>query len=219
MSNNTPLQRYAYDHIKDMIVKGELEPRKVYSERQFSTQLQISRTPIREALHCLSQDGYVDILPKRGFMTHSLTENEIISIFQMRTAIECFCLTQYALQPESENTQQLLSKLEDCIQNQRKCLNPTIDYVGYVNLDCEFHSLIISQLENPWFTEIFEKYLYHFRTITRQTLTKKERLQTSLLEHETICQLICEGETGQISEWLNKHIYSSIQTSLKMLKE
>lgn len=72
MTHIIPLQQQAYDNLKEMIVNERLKYGKIYSERQISEQMYVSRTPFREALQRLSQDGYVDILPQRGFMLHPL---------------------------------------------------------------------------------------------------------------------------------------------------
>ena len=68
MKEKSLLQLHAYDSIKNSILSGELEPRVLYSETKLSAQIGISRTPMREALQSLSQDGYITIIPSKGFM-------------------------------------------------------------------------------------------------------------------------------------------------------
>ena len=68
MKEKSFLQMQAYDSIKNGILNGELEPGQLYSETKLSAKIGISRTPMREALQCLSQDGYITIIPSKGFM-------------------------------------------------------------------------------------------------------------------------------------------------------
>ena len=66
MKEKSFLQSKAYDYIKEQILEGKLLPDTLYSEARLSKELDISRTPIREALQCLSQDGYISIVPSKG---------------------------------------------------------------------------------------------------------------------------------------------------------
>ena len=62
------LQQEAYNYIKDLILTNRLDVNSLYSETKLSKELGISRTPMREALQCLSQDGYIDVIPSKGFL-------------------------------------------------------------------------------------------------------------------------------------------------------
>ena len=62
------LQSQAYNTLKEQILSNILTPGTLYSETRISKELGISRTPMREALQCLSQDGYITIIPSRGFI-------------------------------------------------------------------------------------------------------------------------------------------------------
>ena len=77
MKEKSFLQLQAYDSIKNGILNGELVPGQLYSETKLSAQIGISRTPMREALQCLSQDGYITIIPSKGFMTVSYTHLDV----------------------------------------------------------------------------------------------------------------------------------------------
>ena len=77
MKEKSFLQLQAYDSIKNGILNGELVPGQLYSETKLSAQIGISRTPMREALQCLSQDGYITIIPSKGFMIRQLNEKDM----------------------------------------------------------------------------------------------------------------------------------------------
>ena len=63
-----PLQKVAYDHIKELVLSDSLSFNHIYSETSIAQDIGISRTPVRDALHFLSQEGLVDILPSKGFV-------------------------------------------------------------------------------------------------------------------------------------------------------
>ena len=65
MVNKSPLQIQAYNYLKEMILSGRLDPEVLYSETRMSAEIGISRTPMREAIQCLSQDGYITVVPSK----------------------------------------------------------------------------------------------------------------------------------------------------------
>ena len=71
------LQSQAYDTLKEQILSNILTPGVLYSETKISKELGISRTPMREALQCLSQDGYITIIPSRGFKIRQLSKESM----------------------------------------------------------------------------------------------------------------------------------------------
>ena len=77
MENRSPLQIQAYDYLKNMILSGQLDPNVLYSETKLSAQIGVSRTPMREAIQCLSQDGYITVVPSKGFMIRTLYERDM----------------------------------------------------------------------------------------------------------------------------------------------
>lgn len=214
----TPLQQKAYEYLKDIIVSDRLSCDEVYSEARFAKELKISRTPVREALQRLSQEGYVDILPSRGFVIHPLTEGDIVAMYQMRTAIESFCLMHYAANNTAAITRDLLKALEGNLALQRECLRNGDDKTLFFEYDCEFHRLVVTQIGNPWFTEAFEKYVRQFRTMTKWTLNQVVRIERSIQEHEEICRILEEGDPTAVSSWLHKHLAFATQYTLDLVK-
>ena len=119
MKEKSFLQSKAYDYIKEQILEGKLLPDTLYSEARLSKELDISRTPIREALQCLSQDGYISIVPSKGFMLRHLTEKDMQETIEVRCAIEGFCTHRIAGQLTTEKGKRLLEELEEILEQMR----------------------------------------------------------------------------------------------------
>ena len=66
----TPLNEQAYNYLQKLIMENHFSYQEVYSETKLSKELGISRTPLRDAVHRLAQEGYIDIIPSKGFMLH-----------------------------------------------------------------------------------------------------------------------------------------------------
>jgi DNA-binding GntR family transcriptional regulator len=81
-----PLNEKAYEHIKQLITTHQLSYDEIYSETKLAKELGISRTPFRDAIHRLAQEGYIDIIPSRGFRLHKLTKEDVENTFQVCSA-------------------------------------------------------------------------------------------------------------------------------------
>ena len=102
-----PLNEQAYDHLQKLITDGQLSYHEIYSETKLAKELGISRTPFRDAIHRLAQEGYIDIIPSKGFRLHQITERDVIETFQIRTALETYCTMQIARDVKEKNNANL----------------------------------------------------------------------------------------------------------------
>ncbi len=84
------LRQNAYDKIKARILDSYYAAGTLLSESRLADELQISRTPIREALRELASKGLVQILPKRGVMVSNLSLQDVVEVYQLRDQLECF---------------------------------------------------------------------------------------------------------------------------------
>ena len=142
------LQEQAYDYLKEKILSGGYRIDEIYSETKAAEEIGISRTPVRDALQRLSQEGFIDILPSRGFRMHQISKEDVIETFQMRSAIEGFCAHLIAREFRTEKAISTLSQLKNSLQKQQEILVTTRNIEEFVEVDNEFHTLIISYAEN-----------------------------------------------------------------------
>ena len=84
MLKASPLQIKAYQHLRKMIDEELLVDDTIYSETKMAEQLGISRTPMRDALQRLEQEGFIEILPSRGFRLQKITPEQILKNGQSR---------------------------------------------------------------------------------------------------------------------------------------
>ncbi|WP_129678146.1 GntR family transcriptional regulator [Candidatus Chloroploca sp. Khr17] len=82
------LNQHAYQQIRRRILDGELRPSSPLSEHQLAVTLQLSRTPVREALKRLEKEGLVRSIPSRGTFITELTAHDILEIYQVRECLE-----------------------------------------------------------------------------------------------------------------------------------
>ena len=91
----TNLKTLAYNKIRQKIVTCEYAPGTFLNEETLTEALGLSRTPIRDALSRLEQEGLITILPKKGLMVSGITEEDVHSMFEMRLLVEPYALRTY----------------------------------------------------------------------------------------------------------------------------
>jgi DNA-binding GntR family transcriptional regulator len=97
-----------YASLKDDILKGRLAPETLLLEHELAERFGVSKTPIREALRRLITDGWVIVIPRRGYLVKQLRLEDVREIFALREAIETALLPDAARRASAEALDQLL---------------------------------------------------------------------------------------------------------------
>ena len=206
----TKLQKYAYDFIKDMILSGKFLENEIYSETKLSKEIGISRTPMRESLQRLSQEGFIDILPSKGFRLHKFSEKEIIEIFQIRSAIEGYATFLLTHQCKTAKGIETIDLLKGILERQEDIINSSKDINEFVEYDTLFHTTIVSFAENRDFNQMFNNYMYRIKKLAIDSLSHPGRLEETMKEHYDILNCICEGNIQHIYKITLKQMESPI---------
>lgn len=202
----TPLNEQAFLHLKNMIVNNELSYQEIYSETKLSKELGISRTPFRDAIHRLAQEGYIDIIPSKGFRIHKLTKQDVDETFQVRSALECYCTFQIAKEAGTRKAKRLFKELDQVMKDLTEILNTTQSIEDFCEYDFQFHNKIIDYLQNEQFTSVFAAFMYRMRKLAELSLAHKGRMQDTYDEHMAILTAMKEGDTMHIYDITLKHM-------------
>jgi len=211
------LQKEAYQHIKDRILDGSMEYNCIYSESRLALELGISRTPVRDAVHRLFQEGLVDIMPNKGFVLHKMTQQDVIEIYDVRSAIEGYCSRKAASDIQSDEAQKLIHTLKDSLKKQREIFESTQDIDLFAEEDQHFHYLLVSYSGNEAFIEIFSQYMYKIKKLACYSLSKDNRMEHTLLEHEKIVKEICSGNMQGAYDAILYHMRAPLDINLESI--
>lgn len=202
----TNLQKYAYDFLKEMILSGQLKNNEIYSETKIAKDIGISRTPMRDALQHLSQEGFIDILPSKGFRIHKFTEKEIIEIFQIRSAIEGYATFLLTKNSNTDQGIKTIDNLKNILKLQENIVNTSKDLIEFAEYDTLFHTTIVSFAENTAFNNMFDNYMYRIKKLAIDSLSHDGRLEDTLKEHYDILNCICEKNIQNIYDITLHHM-------------
>lgn len=101
-----------YHEIKDLILCNEIMPGQKLHHQELSDRLGVSRTPVREALTRLVQEGYVSLLPNRGFICKEIRMQEAEEFYDLREALEAFAVEKAIERLNAETLEKLRQKIE-----------------------------------------------------------------------------------------------------------
>ena len=206
MKEKSFLQSKAYDYIKEQILEGKLVPDTLYSEARLSKELDISRTPIREALQCLSQDGYISIVPSKGFMLRHLSNKDMQETIEVRGAIEGFCTHIIAGQISTEKGKQLLNELGRILDQMQMAKDLDDNLQTFIDSDHAFHLAIVGYAENDEFNQLFQRLLYLIHLTSATALSVTGRVDGTLEEHQLYYRALREGNGNDAYQIMIRHL-------------
>ncbi|WP_313580159.1 GntR family transcriptional regulator [Lacrimispora sp.] len=206
MNDTGSLQYQAYHTIKEQILSKSLDSEVLYSETRLAKELGISRTPLREALQYLSQEGYITIIPSRGFMIRRLNKETMRESIQVRCAIEGFCVHLAAGCEDKKRLNKLLKDMEESLARQKTALSAKNFPESFTEEDHQFHMLLVHFAENGEFDHLFQRLLYTIHLTTANALTVAGRAQATYEEHLTFYQHLKKGDSLQAYQVLINHL-------------
>jgi len=201
------LKGQAYDYLKSAILQGDLESGRIYSEQYFADQLEISRTPVREAVLQLSQEGFVQIHPNIGVSVRQISADDIQEMFQLRSAIECYCCKSAAERVSSPEGEELLRNLENYIAREEQIYHSHGSPADCMEHDTKFHLTLVEFLGNSQIKEIMNRLRSRINIVGIKTLYKPGRLEATLNEHRRIVESIRLGQPMEAYKAAEHHFH------------
>ena len=208
---NTNLRDQTYDIIKNMIMLREIEPGKKINEEHIAQEIQVSRTPIREALCRLENEGIVKIIPRRGAFVSDLTESNVREILLIREVLEGL-VVRLAVENMDPKT---LEKLKKAIEKVSVIPEEDRDLITYTRSEVDFHALLLSASNNQMLKNMMEIIYAHLQIIRLRTVVIPERAQKTVKEHQQILSAIEKGDARSAEELMRKHIRSVREVALR----
>ncbi|SHI55813.1 transcriptional regulator, GntR family [Dethiosulfatibacter aminovorans DSM 17477] len=212
------LQLVVFEHLRDKIINGELSDNEIYSETKLAKDLGVSRTPVRDAIHRLSQEGYIDILPSKGFKLHKMSVKDIEEIFQVRSAIESYCTLYIAKRYDEDKAKALFKELDRLNKLMDNIVNSSRNIDRFIKYDFHFHMSIVEYADNSVFKNIFETYTYRIQKLAKLSLGHENRMENTCKEHSDILEAMKRGDIDEIYDITMVHMETPKYINLKDLE-
>ncbi len=208
------LKTLAYNTIRSKIVTCQYAPGTFLSEEQLTTELSLSRTPVRDALGRLEQEGLLEIRPKCGILVRPLTLNDIDMIFEVRMMYEPYVLTHYG----GNLSASALREFYDIFQKWNPGKELYRDKDSFYDLDYRFHSLIMSACPNEFIRRNYDTIQTQnerFRYMTGNV--SNVRLEATFKEHLAIVEPCLKGDWETAAEQLRDHLERSMSSAFQLV--
>ncbi|WP_347551288.1 GntR family transcriptional regulator [Pseudalkalibacillus hwajinpoensis] len=197
----------AYNYIKEAIVLGKFEPGMRLTEEYLAKELQLSRTPIREAIKQLESDGLIVSL-KRGVSVRHFTKEDIRQIYDLRTLLEGYAASQAAIHRTAEDIVKMTEANESYEQAIARYTESDIQSVkDIVEVNHKFHEAVVISSRNQHIHFHISRVVVVpliFRSFYWYDLTQLER---SLDVHRIILKAIKNQDSERARIAMHEHIY------------
>ena len=201
--NAKSLRDQAYTLLKVAIADMEIyDPKQELrlDERQLRTALGVSRTPIREALSLLEQEGFIRTIPRRGIYIVRKSKREIIEMIQMWAALESMAARLATVHAPDEEIAKL-RHLFDEFQS-----SPPSEHLGeYSDANIAFHTAVIALGGSQTIVDATRNLLIHVRAIRRATISQSDRAARSIIDHLKIIEALERRDTELAEQLTRQH--------------
>jgi DNA-binding GntR family transcriptional regulator len=197
------LRDQAYATLRQAIADADIYQTKEeirLDERVLSEALGVSRTPIREAMTLLEQEGFLRMVPRRGIYIVRKSKREIVEMIQMWAALESMAArlaTQVATDEEISRLRHMFDDFRDS--------TPTEHIQEYSDANIAFHQMIVDLSKSQIIIDTIRNIFMHVRAIRKITISQADRAARSIEDHMQIIESLERRDTEQAETLVRDH--------------
>jgi DNA-binding GntR family transcriptional regulator len=208
-----PLHEEVVARLRDMIVEGELETGERLHEIDLSEVLNVSRTPLREALKLLANEGLVDLLPGRGARVSALTPESVGELFEVVSGLERLAVELAATRMTGRDLERL-QRMHDKMAGHFSAGQRH----EYFALNHEIHVAIVAGSKNQTLIAAHGALMVKARRGRYTALASEQRWKEAMAEHEALMEALRRRDGQRAGEILFQHDRRTGETTREMLK-
>lgn len=171
-------------------------------ERQLAKDLGVSRTPIREAMTLLEQEGLVRTVPRRGVFVVRKTKAEILEMITVWAALESMAARLITLHGRDEDIRSLRKMFVDFTSDARR---PNAHIDEYSETNIAFHQALIAMGGCRLLVDMTENLFLHMRAIRARTIGENNRAERSIIDHLNIIEALEARDTERAERLVRQH--------------
>ena len=201
-------EEMVYESLKQDILDLELKPGQLLKETELCQRFGVSRTPVRDALRLLQEQGFVLTVPYKGIYVTLLNLSNIKQMIYMRVAVETMVLRDFmkiATPMVMEDIRYLIRKQQALIQE------PDFKPEQFYRLDAQMHSVWYDTTKKQKLWEILQAQQLHYTRFRMLDFVTETDFSRIIKEHENIFALIEQKDVSGLEEALKDHLYFSMK--------
>ncbi len=199
--SHRPLREIVYEELKMQILTGKITPGTRMMEVELAESMGVSRTPIREAIKKLEQEGLVIIEPRKGAYASQISVKDMVDILEVRQDMEGLAahMAAYRMTPKQ------MKELETISSGYNKAVEEG-NMADMIKYDTDFHNLIVESCNNNILTMMInqlQELLLRFRYVYYDNIKRAEKMPS---EHSMIMEAIKDGRSDAARASAEMHI-------------
>ena len=202
------LTERVYQNLRQSVITGQTPAGTRLVESTLATELNVSRTPVREALHKLALEGLLYSIPRAGYIVESMSDHDIQDLFTTRTAIEQLA-AKWAVtkitDPEIKRLEMNIKTTDDVIKNDRM--------KAMMDLDAEFHQIIYKACRSKTLYKICQSLSDHTLKYRLACIHIPEIARRARDGHYNIYKAFCERNAEKLDEAIQSHL-TTVKTDI-----
>lgn len=201
-------------YLKNQILNFKMLPGVKISDKEVAQQLGISRSPVREALIQLAEQGLVDVRYNKGVTVKDFSIKEVEDLYTLRAALESLAVNLTTKNMD----QRKLRALESLLNSYTKIIHDN-DPVAFNNADQKFHELIAIYSDNQPLAQHLKNLQGQVRLIRRYEHLRATSFQETYDEHSEILHHISASNSAKAQRAMSAHILRSMRVIVHILKQ
>ncbi|WP_322101954.1 GntR family transcriptional regulator [Paraburkholderia sp. J41] len=197
------LRDQAYARLKQAIAETDIYRSRDeirLDEKELTEKLGVSRTPVREAMTLLEQEGFLRTVPRRGVYILRKTRKEIVEMIYMWAALESIAArlaTQRASDEDIANLRRMFATFDDA--------TPSEHIEEYSEANIMFHQSLVELSKSPIIVDTIKNIFMHVRAIRRMTIAQSDRASRSIVDHMRIIEALEARDTERVEQLVRQH--------------
>ncbi len=211
--NSQNLHEATFQKLRLLLVEGKIAPGSKLNERELAESLNVSRTPIREAIRRLAADGLVELITSRGAIAVQLSLEDVIHTFDVIADLEGFS-GELAANNVSDST---LSELE-ALQYEMMASYARRDLSSYYKLNLRIHHLINQAANNPVLSRLFTQVNARIEALRFRSNQDGVKWEKAVEEHQAMINALKTRAAARMRKIMIQHVQNKRDVVVQLLK-
>ena len=200
--------------LRQMLVENQIAPGAKLNERELAEVLQVSRTPLREAIKMLAAEGLVELLPNRGAIAVELTEADVLSTFEMMAGLEAMSGELAAQRiTDAELAEIRAMHFEMLAAYTRR------DLSAYYRLNSKIHSAINQAAKNSVLTITYNRINARLQALRFRSNQDEGKWKQAMAEHDRMIEALGKRDAGAMRKVLAEHLDHKRDVVVEQLRQ
>jgi DNA-binding GntR family transcriptional regulator len=201
-----------YRAIKEQVLDQSVNHGKSLSERKLARRFRVSRSPVREVLKMLEQEGFIRVVPQRGAFVDALKLDDIREIFELREALDIFAMRKAAVTMPSRELRFMAKKFGSLSKRGQK-----VSFEEMRDAWSELFQTVVRSLNNTRFSKIYSDLFDQVETVRRFSTSSPERIAEAISLGRDLVWTLLDKNPDRAEKILRLHRQKSREAILKGL--